>query len=144
MPSPPPDQQFPPWLLRSRILPPRQQRRLIARPRLMSLLEKTQPGQIVLACAPPGFGKSVTLAEWSERVQRDGGRGAWLALDSADEPATLVEYLKLAFHCAGLVISDLPESSEGACATTPTLQLQLILAAAETSQTLCWSSAAPR
>jgi LuxR family maltose regulon positive regulatory protein len=95
----------------------------------MRLLDEAQPGHIVLACAPPGFGKSVTLAEWSDRVKKDGGHAAWLTLDAADEPATLVEYLRFAFHCAGLPMTSAEDSSP----TAPLLRLQLLLATVEAS-----------
>ena len=143
---------FPAWLLRSRIAPPRQLRQLVERPRIGRFLDKARPGQIVLACAPPGFGKSVALAQWAGAFERKsmpdfvieaallskevngadvakrGRRTAWLSIDAADDPATLLEYLRVALHGAGLQVlraSGVPAN--------PTLELQALLAGIEGS-----------
>ncbi len=49
----------------------------VARPRLMEALG----GELVLVCAPAGFGKTALLADWL----RSGDRPvAWLSLDAGD------------------------------------------------------------
>jgi LuxR family transcriptional regulator, maltose regulon positive regulatory protein len=51
------------------------------RPRLTSLLEAAEPGQLVLVSAPAGYGKTLMLAEW---VAGRSDRAAWLTLDGDD------------------------------------------------------------
>jgi LuxR family transcriptional regulator, maltose regulon positive regulatory protein len=59
--------------------PPRPGR--VPRPRLLQRLHACRGQEVVLVCAPAGFGKSTLLAEW---VRSDGGHVAWLSLDEAD------------------------------------------------------------
>jgi LuxR family maltose regulon positive regulatory protein len=95
-------EELAPWLLRSRVTPPRQLKRLIQRERLLRSLRLAQPGQVVFMCAPPGFGKSVALAQWYTDAKAHDVRSGWLALDGSDDPATTVQYLAFACHLAGL------------------------------------------
>lgn len=53
----------------------------VARPRLLHRLRGAAGRELVLVCAPAGFGKSTLLAEW---VGEDGRAVAWLSLDEAD------------------------------------------------------------
>ena len=57
----------------------------VSRPRLMTRLDEGLARGLILACAPPGYGKTVLLADWARR----GGRPvAWLSLDAGDnDPA---------------------------------------------------------
>lgn len=51
---------------------------LVARPRLISMLDEALRMPATLLCAPAGFGKTVLLAEWS---RRRGVSPAWVSLD---------------------------------------------------------------
>lgn len=51
---------------------------LVARPRLISILDEALHMPATLLCAPAGFGKTVLLAEWS---RRRGVSPAWVSLD---------------------------------------------------------------
>lgn len=53
----------------------------VTRPRLLGQLQAVAPRELVLVCAPAGFGKSTLLADW---VRCDGRAVAWLSLDDGD------------------------------------------------------------
>lgn len=59
--------------------PPRTGR--VARPRLLQQLHTFRDQELVLVCAPAGFGKSTLLGDW---VRSDGRHAAWLSLDEGD------------------------------------------------------------
>ncbi|WP_103379856.1 LuxR C-terminal-related transcriptional regulator [Pseudonocardia dioxanivorans] len=52
----------------------------VPRPDLVELLDRAEPGQLVLVVAPPGHGKTVVLAQWMRA--RHAPRGAWVSLDA--------------------------------------------------------------
>ena len=75
----------------------------IARPRLRAMLEVGSRGALTLVSAPPGFGKSVLVADWIH--SRTDPCPAWLSLDeSDDQPALFWRYFLTALQgrCAGL------------------------------------------
>ncbi|HYO43848.1 MAG TPA: LuxR C-terminal-related transcriptional regulator [Candidatus Limnocylindrales bacterium] len=82
-------------LVEAKLHPPAQRPGTVVRARLLDLLE-AEPGQpIVSIMAPPGYGKSLLLADWVARVSRPV---AWLTLDAEDnDPAVLLTYLAAAF-----------------------------------------------
>ena len=51
--------------LQSKIQNPRIQPDLVARPHLIEVIEKGLWRKLTILCAPPGFGKSTLIAEWS-------------------------------------------------------------------------------
>ncbi len=52
----------------------------LPRPRLTRVLDRAAPGQVVVVCAPAGFGKTQLLADWlADRA------GAWVTLDADDD-----------------------------------------------------------
>jgi LuxR family maltose regulon positive regulatory protein len=58
---------------------------LVARPRLSARLSEGEPPRLVLVCAPAGYGKTVLLADWTQRRSHPA---AWLSLDPGDnDPA---------------------------------------------------------
>ena len=58
---------------------------LVPRPRLAQRLDKGRGPGLVLVCAPAGYGKTVSLAEWVRHGRRPV---AWLSLDAGDnDPA---------------------------------------------------------
>jgi LuxR family maltose regulon positive regulatory protein len=72
-------------LLDTKLHVPRPRPGFVARPRLTDRLTRAQGGELVLVCAPAGFGKTALLADWAR-----GGRRpvAWLTLDEGDnDPA---------------------------------------------------------
>lgn len=129
------EQMMPPWLLRSRVTPPRYLDRLIARRRVQAHLERTEPGSITWVCAPPGFGKSVALSEWYSTQRLKKVRVAWFNCDTGDDPAVVVAYL--AFACSLADAHDQKNSAllEAALSPVPpTLRLQTLLGALERSE----------
>jgi LuxR family transcriptional regulator, maltose regulon positive regulatory protein len=72
------------------------------RPRLVERLAEGMAGELVLVCAPAGFGKTSLLADWARGGQR---QVVWLSLDSGDnDPARFWRYVAAALDqaCAGL------------------------------------------
>jgi LuxR family maltose regulon positive regulatory protein len=64
---------------------PRLQPGFVPRPRLLDRLEQAPAGQLVLVCAPAGFGKTALLGDWAGQRRR---AVAWLSLDEGDnDPA---------------------------------------------------------
>jgi LuxR family maltose regulon positive regulatory protein len=74
----------------------------ISRRRLLDALEAGE-GEVTLVCAPPGYGKTLLLADWTRRTADD--TTAWVSLDRDDnDPERL---------CAGIV------AALGRCAAVP-------------------------
>ncbi|KRF34469.1 LuxR family transcriptional regulator [Nocardioides sp. Soil805] len=70
----------------------------VARPRLRERLDRGLAAKLLVVSAPAGFGKTTLLVDWlaSAGGARDGEqvRGAWLALDAADnDPARFWRYV---------------------------------------------------
>jgi LuxR family maltose regulon positive regulatory protein len=55
---------------------------LVSRPALLTALDHGEERALTLVCAPPGYGKTLLLAEW---VRRHEGTSAWVALDEEDD-----------------------------------------------------------
>jgi LuxR family transcriptional regulator, maltose regulon positive regulatory protein len=80
-----PGTTWPDGLLATKLHMPGLRPGLVARPRLLDRLDQGLARDLILVCAPAGFGKTVLLADWARR-----GRWpiAWLSLDTADnDPA---------------------------------------------------------
>jgi LuxR family transcriptional regulator, maltose regulon positive regulatory protein len=70
-------------LLATKLSPPRMSRAMIARPRLLDMLDAGDQGPLTLLAAPAGAGKSALVSSWiGER--RPPGSVAWLSLDTDD------------------------------------------------------------
>jgi LuxR family transcriptional regulator, maltose regulon positive regulatory protein len=57
----------------------------VSRRRLTGRLAHTRGGELMLVCAPAGFGKTALVADWA---QRDPRPVAWLSLDEGDNDPT--------------------------------------------------------
>jgi LuxR family transcriptional regulator, maltose regulon positive regulatory protein len=69
---------------------------LVARARLVRRLAGAGDVPLVLAVAPPGYGKTTALSEWAEQDPRPF---AWVALEPADDdPAVLVGTIAIALE----------------------------------------------
>lgn len=78
-------------LLASKLCPPRLHASLIARERLLVLLDAGLERKLTLLVAPAGFGKTTLLAQWVLQRQH---AAAWLSLDSEDnDPHRFLAYL---------------------------------------------------
>ena len=77
-------------LLATKLHLPRIHPGFVPRPRLVQAVCEGLARELVLVCAPAGFGKTALLADWA-RV--DGRPLAWLSLDAGDnDPARFWRY----------------------------------------------------
>lgn len=86
-------------ILTTKLAIPPLRRDVLIRSRLLDRLDGTlEPGrQLAVLSAPAGFGKTILLATWLQRVQSTGAATGWLTLDEADaDPARFVAYLTAA------------------------------------------------
>ncbi|WP_152548553.1 LuxR C-terminal-related transcriptional regulator [Cupriavidus sp. SK-4] len=69
----------------TRLVPPRQSRRSIAREVLLQRLHDARHGRLTLLTAPAGYGKTTVMAQWRHRLLAGGARVAWLTLAPEDD-----------------------------------------------------------
>ncbi len=68
--------------------------RVIPRDHLIDLLNSKKNGNIILVCAPAGYGKTTVLSEWANSLMKNGTTVFWYALDSSDnDPIPFRAYL---------------------------------------------------
>ena len=89
-------------LLATKLYLPRLQPGFVARPRLLDQLGQALGRDLILVCAPAGFGKTALLADWARQ-----GRWpiAWLSLDAGDnDPARFWRHVVAALDpvCPGI------------------------------------------
>jgi LuxR family maltose regulon positive regulatory protein len=118
-------------LVTTKLFVPRARDALVARPRLVALLEEGSAAALTLVAAPAGFGKTTALAAWLVGT----GRGvAWVSLDDADrDPALFWQYVVAALDTAapGVGAAALPmlESGQPVSRSLLTLVLNDVAAA---------------
>jgi LuxR family transcriptional regulator, maltose regulon positive regulatory protein len=89
--------------LASKLSPPRAPRWLVARGRLLELLDAGVQGRLTVLTGPAGSGKTVLLSSWVSTAELPGPV-AWLSLDAADnDPARFWYYLLAALRQTGAV-----------------------------------------
>src|SRR4051794_6499470 len=69
-------------VLRSRTALPSLPVEFVSRPALLAALDSGEESALTLVCAPPGYGKTLLLADW---VRRQDVPCAWVALDEEDD-----------------------------------------------------------
>jgi LuxR family maltose regulon positive regulatory protein len=82
---------------------------LVARPRLLALLDDASAHNLAVIAAPAGFGKSTLMSVW---LRDRGQAAAWLSIDRHDnDPARFLTYLVRALQplVAGVGASVLAE-----------------------------------
>jgi LuxR family transcriptional regulator, maltose regulon positive regulatory protein len=89
-------------LLATKLHVPQPRPGFLPRPRLLEQLAEGAARELVLVCAPAGFGKTSLLGDWAR-----GGQGpvVWLSLDVGDnDPARFWRYVAAALEpaCAGI------------------------------------------
>ena len=101
--------------------PPRIQRDLLSRPRLLLGAGRFRDVPAVLIQAPAGYGKTSLLAQWRRESLGNGAIVLWLTASPADDPRRLLRSLIVAFRAAALrptfghavLASVLPDPVEG-------------------------------
>ena len=102
-----------PWLLRSKLELPRNNVRLVRRPRLRARMQKWFDLDLATVIAPAGYAKSTTVAEWCREAREAGAVVAWFSLDEGDaEPTQFVSYLVASLSTAGLDLKGLEVGAE--------------------------------
>jgi LuxR family transcriptional regulator, maltose regulon positive regulatory protein len=89
-------------LLATKLHVPRPRPDFVARPRLATRLDEGLGRDLILVCAPAGFGKSSQLASWASAGRHPV---AWLSLDSGDnDPARFWRHVAAALEraCPGI------------------------------------------
>ncbi len=91
---------------RSKIAVPGLPAEFVARPALLAALDRGEDSALTLVCAPPGYGKSLLLADWA---RRHDGPCAWVALDEEDDdPRRLWDSILAALlGCSGVPTASL-------------------------------------
>lgn len=80
-------------LLQSKLLPPRLPSAVVPRSSLLEDLRSGRESTLTVVCAPPGYGKTTTLAQWM-KVDAGEAAFAWVSLDQADaDPARFWTYV---------------------------------------------------
>ncbi|MBT7952625.1 MAG: AAA family ATPase, partial [Gammaproteobacteria bacterium] len=93
---------FAPWLLTSKVSPPRISINANRREKLLTTLSGNIEKRVVLLEAPAGFGKTLLLSQWREELRSRGTIVAWLSVNQTDQPDLLLPYLAFSFYQAGL------------------------------------------
>ncbi|HEY6132811.1 MAG TPA: LuxR family transcriptional regulator, partial [Rubrivivax sp.] len=81
-----------------KVTPPRLQRHLITRLRLMSGAEGLRDRQIFVVQASAGFGKTTLLAQWRREYLGQGAVVAWTQSQPQDGPQRLLQSMALALR----------------------------------------------
>jgi LuxR family maltose regulon positive regulatory protein len=90
--------------------------RVVPRPRLRELLDRSQAAKLTLVSAPAGFGKTTLLADWLAHAPPAGLAIAWLSLDEGDNDPpvfwpNLVAALQSCHARAGASFPDMPSAT---------------------------------
>ncbi|WP_434664562.1 LuxR C-terminal-related transcriptional regulator [Paraburkholderia sp. A3BS-1L] len=81
--------------------PPRAPRHLLARERLNLASEPLRNQPAIVVQAPPGFGKTLLLAQWRREHLARGAAVAWVSADAHDDPQRFLHSLVLAVRVGG-------------------------------------------
>ncbi|QBR01771.1 LuxR C-terminal-related transcriptional regulator [Paraburkholderia pallida] len=82
-------------------MPPRAPRHLLARERLNLASEPLRNQSAIVVQAPPGFGKTLLLAQWRREHLAHGAAVAWVSADAHDDPQRFLHSLVLAVRVGG-------------------------------------------
>jgi LuxR family maltose regulon positive regulatory protein len=116
-------------LVLTKLQTPLASKRLVSRTHLVELLSPRDGTNLILVCAPAGYGKTTLLAEWARSLSKTGVAVAWYALDEGDDdPIPFRSYLIAGFIQA---LGPIPELTQIAqlLRFSPEMDLQSILPA---------------
>src|SRR5215213_1582591 len=81
-------------LVSTKLRPSQARAKLVARPRLLEILDQEPGRRLTLVSAPAGFGKTTLLNKWSQSRLGAEHFVAWLSLDEGDnDPTRFLSYL---------------------------------------------------
>lgn len=122
-------QPAPSTLILTKLQLPAPRTRAVDRARLLDKIHPAPDVDLLLVCAPAGYGKTTLLAQWAAGLKPRGIQPVWLALDETDNtPGSFATYLLtgLEQHLgAGSGITPLLQ----ALRSSPEMDLQLLLPA---------------
>lgn len=119
------------WLAAGKFMPPQTAVALVPRPALDAMLHAAARPRLLLVVCPPGYGKTTLLAQWRERLRRDGETVGWLSLDEDDaDPVQTLAYMVLSLSAAGADMGELERIAvQGFAETSFFAALSSVLAA---------------
>lgn len=86
----------------TRLVPSDQNGRLLERVPLLEVLTNAR-ARLVLLEAPAGYGKTIFLAQWRDRLMRQGAAVAWLTQDHSDTGSSeSLRFIQHALHAVGV------------------------------------------
>ena len=101
-------------LVSTKLMPPRERPRLVARPGLCEQLEQGRWRPLTLVCAPAGSGKTTVITQWLAQCD---AQVAWLSLEDSDRSLNrFLAYVLAAVHRVR------PEAGEGAAGVLATAE----------------------
>lgn len=117
------------WAINARHAPPPCLLDALHRQRLFAIVEEHRHRRLLLLQAPAGFGKTVFLSQWHDRVRASGAMAAWVSLESSDASGdAFVAALTLALVHAELVAAEdivLPSADHSPMAALDALSGQM-------------------
>lgn len=116
-------------VIRTKLGPPRQARRVVRRDELLQTLSLSSERVLTVLRAPAGFGKTTLLTDWREQLLVQQRIVAWLTLDADDNDASqFVVYLSRALVDALDTLADeMPELRGDAEPTSPKVVLTSLI-----------------
>ncbi len=88
--------------LAPKVTPPRRDRGVVDRPRLVDLAAQIETRLLTSVKAPLGFGKTTLALAWADTLKERGGQIAWMSLDPEDDdPERFLHYMRQALSRAG-------------------------------------------
>lgn len=124
------------WLINAKHAPPVSFSDAIERERLIAKMEAHRHRRLLVVQAPAGYGKSLVLSQWHDRIRRSGACAAWISLERSDAgDGAFVTAMILAFANAGIVDRDdtlLPSTGRTAMDSLDALIARMAAMARET------------